>query len=122
MRRGRPPLTHGSLRDRRLPAALAEASGAARLVESEAHMNTLEAIANRRSIRKFESRPIPREDIERVITAAIQAPSAKNAQPWRFVVLEGEKNRRLAQMMLDEAEKLMAQGVGIGSLDGPRSR
>ena len=113
----RPPLTHCSLADRRLSATVAHASGAARLVESEAHTITLEAIANRRSVRKFESRPIPREDIERILTAATQAPSAKNGQPWRFVVLEGGQNRRLAHMMLDQAEKLKVQGVGIGSLE-----
>lgn len=80
-------------------------------------MNTLDAIAGRRSIRRFDGRPIPRADLERILTAAIQAPSAKNVQPWRFVVLEGEKNRQLARIMLDEASELKSAGVGIGSLE-----
>ena len=80
-------------------------------------MNTLEAIASRRSIRRFKKDPLPREVVERILAAAVQAPSAKNVQPWRFVVLEGERNERLATIMLDAAQDLKAKGVGIGSLE-----
>lgn len=52
-------------------------------------MDTFEAISGRRSIRKFHSDPIPRADIEKILLAGTQAPSAKNRQPWRFVVVEG---------------------------------
>lgn len=52
-------------------------------------MNTvLKAIAERRCVRKYESRPIPRDTIEAIITAGNQAPSAMNSQPWRFVVID----------------------------------
>lgn len=80
-------------------------------------MNTLEAIAGRRSIRRFRKDPLPREVVEQILAAAVQAPSAKNVQPWRFVVLEGERNDRLADMMLDAAQDLKAKGIGIGSLE-----
>ncbi len=52
-------------------------------------MNTFEAIAARRSIRGFQDKPVPRALIEQVLQAAVQAPSGKNRQPWRFVVVEG---------------------------------
>jgi len=81
-------------------------------------MDTLTAIAARRSIRRFRADPIPREVIERLLAATVQAPSAKNVQPWRFVVLEGEPHRHLAQLMLDRAQELKARGLGIGSLEG----
>ena len=50
-------------------------------------METREAISRRRSIRKVKDAPVPREMIERVLSAVVLAPSAKNRQPWRFVVL-----------------------------------
>jgi nitroreductase len=62
-------------------------------------MNTLEAIAARRSIRRFLPTPVPRELVERILEAAIQAPSGKNRQPWRFVVVEGSKRDELASIM-----------------------
>jgi len=79
-------------------------------------MNTLDAIALRRSIRRFKKEPLPRELVERVLAATVQAPSAKNAQPWRFVVLEGERNDHLARMMLETATRLKGEGADIGSL------
>ena len=45
----------------------------------------------RRSIRKFKTTPLPREVIERILSAAIEAPSGKNRQNWRFFILTGEK-------------------------------
>ena len=46
-----------------------------------------EAAAARRSIRSFRQEPIPREDLERILDVVRRAPSAFNAQPWRFVVV-----------------------------------
>lgn len=54
-------------------------------------METLDAIYGRRSIRSFKTDPVNKELVEKVIEAAVKAPSAMNAQPWRFVILEGEK-------------------------------
>ena len=45
----------------------------------------------RRSIRKFKPDPIPRESLDRLLSAAIEAPSGKNRQNRRFYVLTGEK-------------------------------
>jgi nitroreductase len=43
----------------------------------------------RRSIRKFKSDPVPRETLDRLLSAAMEAPSGKNRQNWRFFVLTG---------------------------------
>ena len=46
------------------------------------------AIQGRRSVRKFDSRPVERETILQCIEAARLAPSAENVQPWRFLILD----------------------------------
>jgi nitroreductase len=51
-------------------------------------MKTLEAIHTRRSIRKYQDRPVPRQVIDQLLAAAMQAPSARNQQPWEFVVVD----------------------------------
>ena len=48
----------------------------------------IEAISNRRSVRAYEPKPIPREIINTLIEAGNQAPSTYPFQPWRFVVVE----------------------------------
>lgn len=59
-----------------------------------------QTIFGRRSIRRYRPEPVPREVIERVLTAAIWAPSAHNRQPWRFVVISRpEVKRALAEAM-----------------------
>ena len=56
-------------------------------------MNRLSAIMDRRSIRKFQDRPVEREKLEAILRAAMQAPSGKNSQCWEFLVIEDEKDR-----------------------------
>ena len=46
----------------------------------------LRAIEERRAFRALSDKPVPREVIERVMKAAILAPSCFNNQPWRFLV------------------------------------
>lgn len=45
----------------------------------------------RRSIRKYKPDPVPRETIEKILAAGMQAPSGKNRQNWRFFVVTGKK-------------------------------
>lgn len=73
----------------------------------------MQTILTRRSIRKYEDRPVPRELIERVLTAAAWAISSHNRQPWRFAVVEEVvKIERLARAMGDRLRRdLEADGV-----------
>lgn len=48
-------------------------------------------IESRKSIRKYKRDPVSRDILERVLSAALHAPSGKNRQNWRFFVVEGEK-------------------------------
>lgn len=50
-------------------------------------MDVFDAIHARRSIRQFTDRPVTREEMERILDAAIAAPNHRMTQPWRFYVL-----------------------------------
>lgn len=51
-------------------------------------MEMLQAIATRRSIRKYLDKPVPEDLVQKVLEAAMQAPSACNQQPWHFLVID----------------------------------
>jgi len=51
-------------------------------------MDTIEAILTRRSVRKYNKKPISEGTIKELIEAAMNAPSAGNEQPWHFIVID----------------------------------
>ncbi|MFH0973508.1 MAG: nitroreductase family protein [Candidatus Micrarchaeota archaeon] len=53
-------------------------------------MNVFECIAARRSVRDFEKKKIPELAIQKILSAAVAAPSAKHVLPWHFVLIENE--------------------------------
>lgn len=48
----------------------------------------MDSIFNRRSIRKYKNIPVEKGKVEKLLRAAMQAPSAGNQQPWEFIVVE----------------------------------
>lgn len=63
-------------------------------------MDAYDAITGRRSLRQFDSRPIARPLLHKLLYAACLAPAPHHTQPWRFVVLETDESRtRLADAM-----------------------
>lgn len=56
-------------------------------------MDVFEAIKNRRSIRKYQERDIEEEKLERILEAARLAPSARNRQEWRFIIVKDRTKR-----------------------------
>ncbi|MEO0098222.1 MAG: nitroreductase family protein, partial [candidate division WOR-3 bacterium] len=50
-------------------------------------MEFYEVIKRRRSVRSYKRDPIPEEVLNRILEAGRLAPSAKNLQPWRFLVI-----------------------------------
>lgn len=61
-------------------------------------MELAEAIRRRRSIRKYLPRKIENDKLDRVLEAGRLAPSAKNLQEWRFIVVRDDgRRRRLAE-------------------------
>jgi F420 biosynthesis protein FbiB-like protein len=72
----------------------------------------LDLIRARRSIRRYRPDPISRETIDRLLEAAILAPSAHNRQPWRFAVITSPASKeRLASAM---GERLRADRTRDG--------
>ncbi len=71
----------------------------------------MEAIKSRRSVRAYETKPVPREMLDAVIEAANEAPSAMNSQPWRFVVVQDpEAKKKLLAAAMPKA-KTMTEAV-----------
>src|SRR5512134_3732197 len=62
-------------------------------------MDVFEAIYGRYSQGKVKPDPVPRELIEKLLDAAVQAPNHYKVRPWRFVVLTGEALRKLGDVM-----------------------
>ena len=66
-------------------------------------MNVDEAIAERRSIRRYRSDPIPDEIVQRLLEAARLAPSSSNLQSWKFkLVSDFETRKRLREMAFNQ--------------------
>ena len=57
---------------------------------------------DRHSVRRFRDTPVARNLLERVLGAAVQAPSAHNRQPWRFLVLTQRSDRELLAAAMGE--------------------
>jgi len=54
-------------------------------------VEAVNAIFARRSIRKYENKIVPDDMIEQILRAGMAAPSAGNAQPWHFVVIDDRR-------------------------------
>ena len=67
-------------------------------------MELLQGIETRRSIRGFKSTPVPRDTIERILTAASKSASYTNSQPWEVAVVTGEKKEELAKSLYEKAK------------------
>ena len=73
-------------------------------------MELLQAIKERRTIRKFKPDPVPRELLEKIIKNSMWAPSAMNTQPWKFYVFTEDARQGLisvAEGCLDQLDSRM---------------
>ena len=68
-------------------------------------MDVYEAVRSRRAVRGFTGRPVPREVLERVLSAAAWSPSGSNLQPWHVYVLDGGP---LAELKKRAGERIAA--------------
>src|SRR3990172_6398355 len=80
-------------------------------------MNTIDVIAARRSIRKFKDIPIPDETVQAILTAAVQAPSGHNGQPWRFIIVGSDKRAEMVRVFRKGIAAMKARGQNVGSGD-----
>lgn len=71
----------------------------------------LKVIETRRSVRKFKDKPIPKEDIFKILKAASMAPSSSNQQNWHFIVVKDEKTRNQMRLAVEEVVKVLLSKV-----------
>jgi nitroreductase len=80
----------------------------------EGHVDVIEAINRRRSVRAFKPDPVPREVLEAIMQSTLWAPSWENTQPWEFAVLGGNVMKNVK-----EALAAMGQAGEKPQLDFP---
>jgi nitroreductase len=68
-------------------------------------MRVSEAVKSRHSMRVFKTDPVPREDLEWIITTASRAASNGNLQPWKLYVTTGKARERLSAAILAAMDK-----------------
>jgi nitroreductase len=71
-------------------------------------MDTLEALRTRRAVRAYEERPVPREYLEAIVDCGRLAATARNVQPWSFVVVTDAAMRQRVADATDHG-KFLAQ-------------
>jgi nitroreductase len=84
-------------------------------------MDVIQAIKERRSIRKYSEEPIPEDQLKQILEAGRWAPSRGNSQPWKFIVLKDDQLRKeLSEVVL--TGKFLAQApVGIAIVVDPKT-
>ena len=70
----------------------------------------VEAMASRRTVRDFSTRPVPFDLVEQAIRAASSAPSGAHVQPWRFLVVSDPELKRALRAAAEEEERRFYEG------------
>ena len=84
-------------------------------------MDVLEAIRDRRSIRRYHKKDVPEEKLMQVLEAGRWAPSAHNSQPRKFIVVRNEKVRRELAQIATYGSFLAEAPVAIAVVIDPSS-
>jgi nitroreductase len=82
----------------------------------EIKMNTIENINTRRSIRRYTNKPISRNELDILLACAIKSPSAKNRQPWKFIVCNDMRKQQIVDIMTRELDLRIKNEEYRGSL------
>lgn len=84
-------------------------------------METWDAIRSRRNVRSYDDRPIPEDDLDRILRAARRTPSSRNEQRWDFVVVRDEERLERLSHVWRGARHIAASAATI-ALVGPDPR
>ncbi len=76
-------------------------------------MDAIEALEKRRSIREYKNKPIPRETLEKIVDAARFAPTARNVQPWEFIIITQPETLKKIADLAENARFLAQACAGI---------
>lgn len=111
-RMGELPRNRTQKLDRKRLRAIWEESGGEQLTNE-----VVETILARRSVRKFQNRPIPRPVLEQLLRCGVQAPTANNMQTWRFTVLQNRDS--IEQLKAAIAETAAEKTVKFYGMENP---
>jgi nitroreductase len=75
--------------------------------------DALSVIYNRKSVRSFTGEAVSKEDLDKILKAAMSAPTAVNKQPWSFVVVTDRKTLDKLADTLPSAKMLYKAGAAI---------
>ena len=75
----------------------------------------ISAIYDRRSTRKFINKPISHKDITDIIQSGIKAPSSKNRQPWKYIVIHGNAKAEMLKVFRQGIEREENDSYAVGS-------
>ena len=76
-------------------------------------MNVIDAIQNRRAVRKFSSQPVPDDAIHAILAAGGRSQSSKNTQPWRFLVIRDRSTLETLSQLGDFAWHLAGANFAV---------
>jgi nitroreductase len=76
-------------------------------------MNDLSWIMKRKSVRKYTDQPVTSEDLQKILRAAMSAPSAVNQQLWEFVVIDDRQTLKQLGEGLPYAKMLLHAHAAI---------
>ena len=93
--------------------ASTEPASAATPFWSPAGMDAMTAIFTRRSQREYTGEPLPKEDLQRIIAAGMNAPSAHNTQPWSFVVFNSPYSLNRIPKLIPYTQYAVKAGAAV---------
>ena len=81
----------------------------------------LDTIMKRRSVRSYKEEQLKEEDLQAILDAGIQAPSANNCQPWHFTVIQDKEfieymNEKSKEIMIDSDDDTIST-AGKGNVN-----
>jgi nitroreductase len=78
------------------------------VMSQETRQNVFTTIQQRKSVRQYQDKPVPKEKTDTLLRAAMAAPTARNIQPWLFYVIT---NRKILDQLAEELPyaKMLAQ-------------
>lgn len=75
--------------------------------------NVYELIKHKHAVRQFADEPVPEEVLRQIVDAGRRAPSWKNAQPWRFIVVQDPERRQKIADLNRYARHLAEAAAGV---------
>jgi nitroreductase len=85
-------------------------------------MDVLEAIRQRRTVRKYKNEPVHEQDMEKLLEAARLAPSGMNLQPWELVVVTKPDQKFLLMEACNNQPYVAEAGAVICGIDDPKAK